>query len=446
MIMKTITRPLAIAAGLAAAGMALGAQTRPNVVLIMTDDAGYGDLGVYGATDVRTPHLDQLARDGVRFTEFYANAPSCTPTRAGLMTGRYQQRVSLEYPLGMQRPADFDRGLPATGRTLPQLMKNAGYATALVGKWHLGWKPEYSPIRHGFDYFFGFKSGFIDFYTHTSPDSPGYDDLFENDSAVRVDGYMTDLVTERSVQWIARNATRPFFIDVAYNAPHWPYQVPDKPSVARDSARHLSAFDDSTSTRADYVAMIERVDQGVGRILETLDRLGLRENTIVIYTNDNGGEWLSRNTPLFNHKMSTWEGGIRVPAIIRWPARFPAGTVTRQVGITMDLTASVLAASGVQLPPDLRLDGMNLFPILEGRVPEVERTLFWRSHAARPNRAVRSGDWKLILEPRPMLFNLRNDIGERENLIGRHPDVARRLLALLREWEKDVAREAKAAQ
>jgi arylsulfatase A-like enzyme len=443
---KVFSRILGIAAVAALAAASAVAQSRPNVVLIMTDDAGYGDLGVYGATDLRTPNLDRLARDGVRFTDFYANAPSCTPTRAGLMTGRYQQRVSLEYPLGMQRAADFDRGLPVTGRSLPQLMKNAGYATALVGKWHLGWKPAYSPIKHGFDYFFGFKSGFIDFYTHTSPDSPGYHDLFENDSAVHVDGYMTDLITERSVRWIEQHAGRPFFIDVAYNAPHWPYQVPNKPSVARDSARHLSAFDDPTSTRADYVAMLERVDQGVGRILAALDRLGLRQNTIVIYTNDNGGEWLSRNTPLFNHKMSTWEGGIRVPTIIRWPARIPAGKVTGQVGITMDLTASILAVSGAQLPADLRLEGINLFPILEGRAPEVERTLFWRAHPARPNRAVRSGDWKLVLEPRPMLFNVRNDIGERENLIAQRPEIARRLFALLREWERDVASEAKGAQ
>jgi arylsulfatase A-like enzyme len=423
-------------------GGLLTAQPRPNVVLIMTDDAGYGDFGSYGATDVKTPNLDRLAREGVRFTDFYANAPSCTPTRAGLITGRYQQRVALEYPLGMQRPADYSRGLPVTGRSLPQLLKNTGYATALVGKWHLGWKPEYSPVSHGFEYFFGFKSGFIDFYTHTSPDSPGYDDLFENDSAVRVDGYMTDLITDRVVRWIERNGRKPFFIDVAFNAPHWPYQVPDRPSVARDSARHLSAFDDSTSTRAEYVAMIERVDLGVGQILATLDRLGLRENTIVIFTNDNGGEWLSRTAPLFNHKMSVWEGGIRVPSIIRWPGRIPAGTVTSQVGITMDLTASILAVAGASLPESMRLDGMNLFPILEGRAPEVQRTLFWRGHPARPHRAVRSGDWKLILEPRPMLFNLRTDIGERVNVIGSHPDVARRLRDLLLAWEREVDAEA----
>jgi arylsulfatase A-like enzyme len=427
---------------LLAAVMPAVAQPRPNVVLIMTDDAGYGDFGSYGATDVKTPNLDRLAREGARFTDFYANAPSCTPTRAGLMTGRYQQRVALEYPLGMQRPGDYDRGLPVTGRSLPQLLRNTGYATALVGKWHLGWKPEYSPIRHGFEYFFGFKSGFIDFYTHTSPDSPGYDDLFENDSPVRVDGYMTDLITDRAVRWIERNGRRPFFIDIAFNAPHWPYQVPGRPGAARDSARHLSAFDDSTSTRADYVAMIERVDDGVGRVLATLDRLGLRENTIVIFTNDNGGEWLSRNTPLFHHKLSVFEGGIRVPAIVRWPGRVPAGTVTGQVGITMDLTASILAATGAAVPSDMRLDGMDLFPILEARAPEVQRTLFWRGHPGRPHRAVRSGDWKLVMEPRPMLFNLRSDIGERENVIGHHPDVARRLRDLLLAWERDVAAEA----
>ena len=427
---------------LLAAVMPAVAQPRPNVVLIMTDDAGYGDFGSYGATDVKTPNLDRLAREGARFTDFYANAPSCTPTRAGLMTGRYQQRVALEYPLGMQRPGDYDRGLPVTGRSLPQLLRNTGYATALVGKWHLGWKPEYSPIRHGFEYFFGFKSGFIDFYTHTSPDSPGYDDLFENDSPVRVDGYMTDLITDRAVRWIERNGRRPFFIDIAFNAPHWPYQVPGRPGAARDSARHLSAFDDSTSTRADYVAMIERVDDGVGRVLAALDRLGLRENTIVIFTNDNGGEWLSRNTPLFHHKLSVFEGGIRVPAIVRWPGRVPAGTVTGQVGITMDLTASILAATGAAVPSDMRLDGMDLFPILEARAPEVQRTLFWRGHPGRPHRAVRSGDWKLVMEPRPMLFNLRSDIGERENVIGRHPDLARRLRDLLLAWERDVAAEA----
>jgi arylsulfatase A len=419
-------------------------RERPNVVLIMTDDGGYGDLPSYGAGDLRTPHIDRLVREGVRMTDFYANGATCTPTRAGLITGRYQQRVQLEYPLGAQMPVDKDRGLAPTGRSLPQLLKNGGYATALVGKWHLGWNAKYSPILHGFDYFFGFKSGFIDYYQHRSGDAPADADLYENDDTVSVPGYMTDLITERSIQFIERNARRPFFIDVAYNAPHWPYQVPDRPTVARDRARHLGPFDDSTGTRADYVRMLERVDDGVGKILATIERLGLSRNTIVIFTNDNGGEWLSRNDPLFQHKGTVWEGVIRVPAIVRWPGRIPAGTVSRQVGITMDLSASILAATGTPLPADARLEGIDLLPILARREPIVERTLFWRISGARPQRAVRSGNWKLLFDgQRAMLFDLRADIGERRNLIAAHTGVARRLRARLDAWMADVDQAAK---
>lgn len=352
---------------------------RPNVVLIITDDVGYGDLGSYGAPDIKTPHIDGLARDGVRLTDFYANGATCTPTRAGLISGRYQQRFGLEDPLGAGGPADLERGLSPTGRSLPQLLKGNGYATALVGKWHLGWKAEFSPGAHGFDHFFGFKNGFTDFYHRT--DGDGRADLFENDRPVEVPGYMTDLITERSVQFIEQNARRPFFIDVAYNAAHWPYQVPDKPSKARNNARHV-----------------------------------------------------------------VWEGGIRVPAILRWPGHIPAGRVSGQVGITMDLTASILAATHTPVPVDAHLEGIDLFPVLEGRAPAIERTLFWRVVAARPQRAVRSGDWKLIFDgPRPLLFNLRTDIGERNDVIGAHSDIARRLRTLLAAWQADVDVEARRA-
>ena len=412
---------------------------RPNVVLIMTDDAGYADLGVYGATDLKTPNIDGLARDGVRLTDFYANGSSCTPTRAGLISGRYQQRFTLEMPLGHATTKDAERGLPVSGRSLPQLLKNAGYATALIGKWHLGYKPEFSPNAHGFDQFFGFKSGYIDFYQHT--DAASRSDLFENDAPAQAAGYMTDLITERSIRFIEQNANRPFFVDVAFNAPHWPYQRPDQPSTAAEGARHMTAFDQPTNTRADYVAMLERVDLSVGRILAAIDKAGLRQNTIVIYTNDNGGEWLARNTPLFHHKFSVWEGGIRVPAIMRWPGRIPAGQVSGQVGITMDLTASILAAAGATVPPETKLDGINLLPVLEKKAAEIERTLFWRS---AQQRAVRSGDWKLVLDlGRPLLFNLRNDAGERANLIGERPEIARRLFPLLEAWAQDVDAEAK---
>ena len=435
---------VATATGAAATPAAGQAPSRPNIVLIMTDDAGYGDFGTYGAPDVRTPNIDAIGREGVRLTDFYANGATCTPTRAGLISGRYQQRVGLEAPLQSQGESDWVRGLPATGWSLPQLLKQRGYATALVGKWHLGWKDEFSPKAHGFEYFFGFKSGFVDYYQHTAGgNAPIRQDLFENERPVVVRGYMTDLITQRSIAFIEKNAERPFFIDVAYNAPHWPYQPPDRPSTARENGRHLSALDTATSTRADYVAMLERVDRGVGEILDALDRLGLKQNTLVIFTNDNGGEWLSRNAPLFHHKGSVWEGGIRVPALLRWPARIAPNRVSRQVGITMDLTATILAAAGAAAPAQARHEGIDLLPMITGSEPEVDRTLFWRIVGARPQSAVRSGNWKLVMDgPRPLLFDLHADIGERENVAGARSDVARRLRPLLDAWHEDMNAEA----
>jgi arylsulfatase A-like enzyme len=431
-------RPVAFVIALLSAASA-SAQTRPNVVLVIMDDVGYGDYGSYGAPDIRTPNIDRLARDGVRFTDFYA-APTCTPTRAALITGRYQQRVALEAPL--PSPPAGGRGLPATGRSLPQLLKNNGYATGLVGKWHLGYRPEYQPNAHGFDYFFGFLSGLVDYYQHT--DQTGSHDLYENGSPVHVDGYMTDLITERSIGFIEQNAQRPFFIEVAYNAAHWPFQVPDKPSVAPGNARFVQPHEENTSTRRDYAAILERADQGVGRIVDALQRLGLTRNTLVIFTNDNGGEWLSRNAPLYHRKDTLWEGGIRVPLIMKWPARIAAGRTSGQVGITMDLSATVLAATDTPVPAEAKLEGVDLLPLLSGRAP-LERTLFFRITGSRQQRAVRQGDWKLLLDAGDvLLFNLRKDVGEREDLAKERPDIARRLRPLITEWEKDVDSEAKA--
>ena len=419
-------------------------QNRPNVVLIITDDVGYGDIGSYGAPDIKTPNIDSLARTGTRLTDFYANASSCTPTRAGLISGRYQQRYALERPLSTNR-IDGEFGLPAAGHSLPRLLANNGYSTGLIGKWHLGYKPEFSPASHGFGYFFGFKSGYIDYYQHTESD--GRPDLFENAEPVTAPGYMTDLITERSVKFIADNAAKPFFLEVAYNAAHWPYQVPDSPSVAVDNSRHVMPFDEHPGTRADYVKIMERADRGVGAILATLEKLGLARDTVVIFTNDNGGEWLSRSAPLSHRKFTLWEGGIRVPTLIRWPGRVPAGRVSPQVGITMDLTASILAATGTPVPPTARLEGIDLFPILAGRTPPVERTLFWRVQTAGLNqRAVRSGDLKLLVDGavRFLLFDVRKDVGEHHDVSQQQPAAVRRLHQQLLAWENDVDAEAKA--
>ena len=417
------------------------AQTKPNVVLIVMDDVGYGDYGSYGATDIRTPNIDRLAKEGIRFTDFYA-APTCTPTRAALITGRYYQRTGLEAPLGAA-PAG-GRGLPATGNSLPQLMKNAGYATGLLGKWHLGYRPEHQPKAHGFDYFWGFLSGLVDYYQHT--DQNGKPDLFENGTPVQVEGYMTDLITDRAVSFIEQNAKSPFFLEVAYNAAHWPFQVPDKPSVAPDNARMVQPHEEHTSTRADYVAILERADQGVGRIVEALQRQGLTRNTLVIFTNDNGGEWLSRNAPLYHRKGTIWEGGVRVPLIMKWPARISSGRTTPQPGFVFDLTRTILAAGDASIPAEARFEGIDLLPIATGQQQPVERTLFFRVTGARAQRAVRQGDWKLLVDGgATFLYNLRNDAGERNDLAKERGDIARRLRPLIGEWEKDVDTDAKAS-
>lgn len=446
--MSSITVRAALAVALLGIVMEpLGAQVRtapgerPNIVLIITDDVGYGDIGSFGAADVRTPHIDRLARDGVRLTDFYA-MPQCTPTRAALITGRYPQRVALERALSTLGPT-AELGLTPRGYSLPALLRNAGYATALIGKWHLGLKPEFSPNAHGFEHFYGFLSGYVDFYTHTRG-GDGAPDLWENGVAVTDSGYMTDLITERAIGFIDRSAARPFFLEVAYSAAHWPFQPPGRPSRAPNNAAFEQPSDSIVPTRADYVAMLEHADAGIGRILQSLERHGLTRNTLVIFTNDNGGEWLSSNAPFFHRKDTLWEGGIRVPAIFRWPARLPRGASSSVAGITMDLAATILSAADVRLPDEPALEGRDLLPVLTGGSQDDERALFWRiATTGRQQRAVRRGPWKLLRDGDDLLlFDLSTDPGERHDLAAARPAIVRSLVGLLRSWEADVDAEA----
>jgi arylsulfatase A-like enzyme len=453
-----IVAAIALAACLACAALeANAAETarRPNVVIILMDDLGYGDIASYGATDMKTPNLDRLAREGVRFTDAYANGPVCSPTRAALISGRYQQRSGIEWVLA-DLPEDRERGLPVTGTSLPALLDRAGYVTGLVGKWHLGFKPELGPNAQGFTEFFGFRAGALDFYSHTRGD--GTPDLYENTAPIKSSRYLTDELSQRAVSFIDRHASAPFFLEVAYNAPHWPFEPPDLaptdprrkvPHPEFEGDRRISQMpDDSTpATRTDYVRMVERADVGIGNILAALDRHGLAANTLVIFTSDNGGEWLSRNAPFFHRKNSLWEGGIRVPLILRWPARLPAGKVSEQPAITMDLNASILAASGATLPDGYRPDGIDLIPALAGESAPTERQLFWR--LARPDRqqkAVRAGQWKLLIDSgQYFLFDLKADPTERNDQSAQRPELVSKLKALLANWEQDVDRSAAAA-
>jgi arylsulfatase A-like enzyme len=418
-------------------------ENRPNIILIIADDLGYGDLGIYGATDTKTPNLDRLAREGTRFTDFYANAPVCTPTRAGLITGRYQQRAMLERPLSTTA-ADLEISLPVTGRSLPKLMSEAGYATGLIGKWHLGFKPDAGPRAHGFGYFWGYLSGYLDWYTHVRGD--GQPDLWENESPATHAGYFHHETTRRAIRFIEQHRNEPFFLDLSYGAPHWPFQSPTTPSVAARQNNSMMQYpsDDNAPTRADYVAIMEDFDREIGKVLEAVRAQGLAQNTLVIFTSDNGGEWLSRNDPFFHRKDTVWEGGIRVPAIVRWPGVVRADSVTPQVGVTMDFTATFLALAGVSRP-DLKLEGIDLMASLT-RGESVERILYWR--VVRPDvkqRAVRQGEFKFIEDGGlRLLYNVRTDPEERHDLAGRDPSRVKAMRALVSAWEKDVDEEAKA--
>lgn len=424
--------------------------SRPNIVLIIADDLGYGDLGSYGAPDVKTPNLDRLAREGVRLTDYYANASVCTPTRAALITGRYQQRVLLERPISTE-PANTSSGLsvglPVTGRSLPQLLKDSGYTTGLLGKWHLGFKPPFHPNAHGFSYFWGYLAGYIDWYTHVRGD--GERDLWENDKPITVDGYFGRALATRAVEFIREHARQPFFLEVALGAPHWPFQSPRRPSVAvrTNNSMFERPADANPPSRADYVEILEDADADVGRILDALQQQGLAQNTLVIFISDNGGEWLSRNTPFFHRKDSLWEGGLRVPAIFKWPGVLPAGGVSSQVAITMDLTATILAAAGADAK-GAKLEGIDLLPLLKGNTPPVERTLFWRiAMPERQQRAVRSANWKVLIDgSQQLLFDVARDPGERNDLAAERPDLVRTLIAQIAAWEKDVDGEAAVAR
>ena len=443
--------PLTFAAPLRAQSRAQATRP-PNIVVILMDDLGYGDIGSYGAPDAKTPNIDRLAREGVKLSDFYANAANCSPTRTGFITGRYQQRYGIEWPIGTQ-PGDSTRGLLPSETSLPRLLKTAGYATALIGKWHLGLKPEFHPNRHGFDVFWGFLGGAVDYYSHVDP--RGRHDFFPNDSTSKHAGYLTDEITAQAQEFVERHRTEPFFLEVAYNATHWPFQPP---GVADDRRAKADGTSDLSQpelerrvatlregTRADFVAMLESADRGVGQLLATLDRLKISHNTLVIFTSDNGGEWLSRNAPLFHRKSTLWEGGIRVPALVRWPARLPAGVVSRQVGITMDLTASILAAAGVSPPPGYVTEGIDLIPLLAKR-SVVERTLFWRIQGpGRFQRAVRRGRWKYLRDGGTrtgggydLLFDLETDVGERRDVAMSHTKMVTELRTLLAAWEADV--------
>ena len=440
--------------GLFALADAVAAE-RPNIVFILVDDMGYGDMGCMGSTDIATPNMDRIAKEGVLMTDFYANAPVCTPTRAGFMLGRWQQRVGIEFAFGYQveqmrkvdgawvpEPDMHGLGLPLRERTIADRLRAAGYATGAFGKWHLGYKDEYNPLKRGFDEYFGELLGHADYYQHQYYD--GTPALREGLGIPELKGrYFTDLINERAESFIRKHAgaEKPFFLYVPHLAVHAPFQPPDAPETPMVTKESMLS-----GSRDIYKSMLERVDAGVGMILKALDETGAADNTLVVLSSDNGGERWASNAPLFHHKATLWEGGIRVPCLMRWPGKIPPGTRSNLPGITMDLSATFLAAAGGTIPEDKPFDGVDLMPLLTGQAKAAERSFCWRMQRSnRTMKAIRHGKWKYLNDGNTMdlLFDLETDIGERVNLNFMHPDIVADLKKKLADWEAEMDAEEK---
>jgi len=412
-----------------------------NFIFILADDLGYADLGCYGGRAERiSPALDRLAAQGVRFTRAYSNSPVCSPTRFALITGRYQYRLrgAAEEPMTGKFYGSATIGLPPEHPTLPSLLRASGYRTALVGKWHLGYPPHFGPLKSGYEEHMGPLSGGVSYFGHL--DRSGRVDLFENGEPVDHTGtYLTDLLSDRAAAYIQQRAAdrQPFLLSLHYTAPHWPWETRDQPAVPAITGATLAHVDGGNIHT--YQQMIRELDEGIGRVLQALEEGGLADDTLVVFTSDNGGERFSDNWPLVGGKMDLTEGGIRVPCIARWPKVIPAGTVSEQQHLTMDWTATFLAAAGVA--PDARypLDGQSLLQNLRQPAVPEPRTLFWRMKH-RQQRAIRRGRWKYLkVDEHEYLFDVEADERERANRAQAEPALLADLRAEWEAWNGTVA-------
>ena len=422
------------------------AADKPNIVFILTDDMGYGDLGCYGHPRAKTPVIDRLAKEGVRFTQHYSNGTECSPTRTAFLTGRYPQRVGgLECAIGTGNVGRYDDairlasqrqlGLPAKQVILPSALKPAGYVSGVFGKWHLGYEPQFNPMEHGWDDFFGYTGGNVHYFNHR--ETSELHALYRGRLPVHAEGYMTHLITDSSISFIERNKDTPFFLFVSHECPHFPFQGP------KDVKKEINKTNWMKPDADTYVAMLEDLDSEVGRLLRVLDKHKLTDNTLVIFVSDNGGFSGAANMgPFSGAKSTTMEGGIRVPLIMRWPGKIRSDTVSDQVCMTFDLTRSIINLTQAKVPA-MQLDGFDLVNHISKRKPDFSRTLFWRGkRGERTWSAVRDGDLKFVRktegQTQEWLFDLSKDLGEKNDLRSALPNQVVRLKKLLLNWEKEV--------
>lgn len=441
---------------LPARSVAAPVERPPNIVILFVDNVGYGDIGCYGNAQVKTPRTDRLAAEGVRCTDFYIGAPSCTPSRGALLTARHPERTGLNWQLKPEE--SFGVGLPHREKLFPQYLKPLGYATGAFGKWNIGFGAGGRPTDRGFDEFFGHASGNIDYYTHVYN---GANDLRRGTEEVVAEGYSTDLFADAACDFVRRHRQQPFFLYVPFNAAHFPNprnKAPDQPVIWQAPAEALAAYGlgaDEPDEKKRYHAVLTALDTAVGRILDTIDQSGLRDHTIVVWLSDNGafmlpgrGLEVASNKPLRDGGVTVYEGGVRVPCIVRWPGRIRPGTVCREMLSSMDLLPMAVLAAGGNLPDDIVLDGRDPTAALAGQRPSPHEALFfkWRQGRAEA-RAVRAGQYKLVeIEGQPpTLYDLEADIGETSDVSSRHPQVAADLQSRLSAWLAEMA-QARATQ
>jgi arylsulfatase A-like enzyme len=417
-----------LAAGLVWSASIGNCADKPNILVFYADDLGYGELGCQGNKDIPTPHIDSIARSGIRFTQGYVAATYCSPSRAGLMTGRYPTRFGHEF-----NSTHNAVGLSSKETTIATRLKDAGYATAAIGKWHLGHQPENRPTRRGFDEFYGTLANTPFFHPTNFVDSRLSDDVRTIEDK---EFYTTDKYAERAVDWLEKNKEKPWFLYLPFNAQHAPLQAPQK---YLDRFPHINV-----EKRKIFAAMLSAMDDAVGQVLAKVRDLKQEENTLVFYISDNGGPTLSttsQNDPLRGYKMTTWEGGPRVPFLVQWKGKLPAGSTYDLPVLNLDVLPTALAVAGKPVDASARLDGVNLLPYLTGENKKPpHQTIFWRFG---PQWAVRHGDYKLVVarggSGEPELYNLATDLSESKDLASSQPDKVKELQALYDAWNSEQA-------